>query len=273
MMKKTLLSVFVVMLMFGCGTATDKDNGDSDQNKEGEVRVPKDKFTNDYSTTLLEDVEASDIFFHEKIAFTSIEFSVRDSLSYSAGKDIYVIYYVSSAEPEDTVEAYIDYLDVVTDEFSNEYALDVEGTVNELPVYVQANLDYDKVLGGYIVYIRISEKPAKFQEDNRYFNEYPDLVDFYESTLEGLFHREITYTESYTDNVKTYYITFLSTANEDDFTTFYTDNYSQKPDFEIEEDNNQRIFNWSDTGYEHIVRYTKSNDTHGVGVIVKTLLP
>lgn len=284
--KKILLLVSITLLITGCGVALDEDkdnnndmNQSNDESREGEVQLPMEEedssnvFLNEYTTILMENVESSDILFHEKIAFTTIEFSVRDSLSYSAGKDIYNISYLSSAKPEDTYDAYMDYIDTVTEEFANEYNRNIEGTVNQLPISVSLVSDSSEDREGYPVLIRISEDPSKFQEENRYFNDYPDLVELYKIDLENnqIYHTERSYTEAYLDGIKTYRISFLTTASSEDFTTFYTENYGEKQDFKSEEDEYQKQFSWSDSGFEHKIVLQKSNNM--VGLQVTTPLP
>lgn len=290
MIKKIVLMTLLVLFISGCGMALDIEEkeeatGTSDttatstiKNNEAEVQLPVETedssshiFSNEYRTILMENVESSDILLHEKIAFTQIKFSVRDNTSLSAGKDIYSIAYLSSAEPEVIYDAYREYIDKVTDEFANEYSLDIEGTVKGLPISVSVELNQLIDIKGYPVRITISEDPAKFQDENRYFNEYPDLVEFYQLKKDALFHSESTYLESYLDGTKTYLTSFATSAGNDDFTKFYTDNYSQNINFAIEEDEYQKKITWSDSGFDHKILFQKSNN--GASVYVETSLP
>ena len=271
--KALLLVIVVSVLVVGCGTKLDQESSDTDQNNEGEVQLPVESetppsgFTNEYKTILMENVAASDILFFEKIAFTAIEFNVRNSLSYAAGKDFYNISFISSADPEDVYDAYVDYYDEVTEEYANEYQRTLEGTVNELPIVVNSMFKFSEKQGGYPVLLRISEKPSEFQDENPYYNEYPELVELYKINNQPNYH----YLERYDEGFKQYYITFLTAADTDDFVAFYTDNYSQKTNFLFEEDEYQKRFSWTDSGYEHKVLLQLSNSM--VGIYVETKLP
>ncbi|SHF15742.1 hypothetical protein [Alkalibacter saccharofermentans] len=275
--KALMLVIIVSFLIVGCGMGLDENNSDpnqnNNQNSEGEVQLPGDAenkygaFTNEYKTILMENVASSDILFYEKIAFTSIEFNVRDSISYSVGKDFYRIEFLSSADPEDTHDAYVDYIDEVTDQFSNEYNRTIEGNVNGLPIAVDIVLTFNENRGGYPVSVRISENPAEFQEENPYYNEYPGLVELYNMNNQPHYY----YMERYDEGFKEYYITFQSAGGTDDFAAFYTENYSQKTNFSFEEDDYQKRFSWTDSGFEHKVILQISNNM--VGVYVKTTLP
>lgn len=290
--RKFLFVIFTSLLVSGCGTALNENGNKEEQvsvNKESnetsedesyetEVQTPIDEdsestgtFSNEYKTKLMEDVESSDILFHEKIAFLEIEFSVRDNIDHSAGKDIYNISYLTSAEPEETKAAYDDYLDTITDEWASEYSLDLEGFVNELPISVSIMQDPLMDMEGYPVRITISEKPENFQDENRYFNDYANSVELYKSEDDILFYRAKSYAESYRDGIKTYHIDFATTADEDDFGTFYTENYNHKANFNSEENEYENDYSWSDSEFEHLVRFSKLNQ--GASVYVTAPLP
>lgn len=285
MIKKILSAILVFLFISGCGIALDKDNNNgidqsNGQNNEGEVQSPIDKKNqstdislNKFQTTLMEDVESSDILLYEKTAFIQIEFSVRDSDAYSAGKNIYNISYLSSAEPKDIYAAYIDYIDIAEEEFASDYSLDIKGTVNELPISVSVELSGMIDIEGCPVRITIEDPsvPSENQEENRYFGEYPDLVELYKLKKGKLYHSFRKYTESYLDEIKTYHIAFATTANEEDFTSYYTDNYALKSGFKSEVDEYQKHFLWTDSGFEHKIVLQKSNNM--VSVYVKTSLP
>lgn len=114
MIKKTLTLGIALLLIAGCAMSLDKEGQSSNQDKElGEVQTPidhdkaeTDVFRNTYTTILMENLESTGILLHEKTTFTNIEFSVRNNLNYSAGKDIYSFSFLTSSKPEDTFEAY-----------------------------------------------------------------------------------------------------------------------------------------------------------------------
>ncbi len=271
--KALILVIVVSFLIVGCGIELDKNHSDTNQNNEGEVQLPSDSeipsgaFTNEYTTILIENVASSNILLFEKIAFTAIEFNVRDSISYSVGKDFYRIAFLSSADPEDTYDAYVDYLDEVTDQHANEYQRTIEGSVNGLPIAVDTVLAFSENLGGYPVSVRISENPSEFQDENPYYKEYPALVELYNIKNQPHYY----YLERYVEEFKQYYITFLTASSTDDFVAFYTENYSQKTNFFFEEDEYQKRFSWTDSGYEHKVLLQISNNM--VGIYVEATLP
>lgn len=275
MIKKLMSFIFVLLLISGCGMALDNNDADpkDNENKEGEVQLPNDSenpsdaFSNEYKTILMENVDSSDILLFEKFAFTSLEFNVRDKLSYVVGKEYYRIGFLSNAEPEDIYDAYIAYLDEVSEEHANEYKRSIEGTIDNRPIAVDVVLSKNENRGGYVVTIRISEEASKFQDENPYFNEYPDLVDLYEVNNEPHYY----YKERYDENYKEYFITYSTSASVDDFVDYFNDNYSQKSNFELEEDEFQKRFSWIDSGFEHKVNFQISNNM--VGVYVKTTLP
>ena len=274
-MIKFFLSVVIIFLMLtGCGIALDNENGDhNDNNTEGEVQLPPNRdddeqaFTNDYQTILMENVSSSNILLHEKVAFLSIEFNVRDSTSYSVGKDFYSISFVSSSKPEDSIEMYVDYLDEVSDQFENEYNRTIEGYVNNRSVAVSIDLNFNDYFKGYLIRVRISEETSKFQDTNRYFDGYPDLVELYQVSNQPHYY----YLERFDDDFKEYYITYSSGGSANGFVEFYTENYNQKANFTFKEDDYQKRFSWLDSGYEHSTVFQISNNM--VGVYVKTTLP
>lgn len=294
MSKKFLVLVFLILLLSSCGSPTSETSLEADQAKEQdkqEVQPVKDQenkkeeaelSTQEESlssnlpaekdkTILMEEVESSHIFLYEKTAFLRIEFSVRDSTSLSSGKDIYSLSYLSSAEPRDIYEAYADYLDIVTEEWESDYSLDLKGEVKGLPISVSVEKSGLIDREGYPVRITISEEPEKFGDTNRYFDQYPNLVELYKFKEDKLYYTEEAYIESYSDGIKSYVISFVTEAEDDDFTEFYTENYGQKTDFQMEEDEYQKQFSWTDSGFEHIITFSKAND--GARLEVITPLP
>ena len=274
MIKRVLSVVLVFLMLTSCGIALDNDNGDhDDNNNEGEVQLPPNRdddqeaFKNEYQTILMENVSSSNILLHEKVAFLSIEFNVRDSIMYSAGKDFYSISFVSSSKPEDSIEVYVDYLDDVSDQFENEYNRTIEGYINNRAIVVTIDLTYNDNFLGYLIRLRISEEASKFQDNNRYFDGYPDLVELYQVSNQPHYY----YLERYDDDFKEYYITYSSGGSANGFVEFYTENYNQKTNFTFNEDDYQKRFSWVDSGYEHSTVFQISNNM--VSVNVKTKLP
>lgn len=277
MIKKFLILIIIVSLLSACATSLNPDKNALDNNdedkKEAEVQLPvydtsPANFTNEYKTILMENLEESEVLLYEKLAFTWIEFSVRNKTSFSAGKDIFSFAYLSKAEPKDIYNAYLAYIDNVAEEWQSEYSLDIKGTVKGLPISVSVELSGLIDLEGYPVRITISEDPEKFEEENRYFHEYPDLVELYKVDKDSsIHHKEDSYLESYLDGLKTYKFVFKTKANEDDFTSYYTENYSDKVNFEFKEDEYQLELSWSDSGFEHKILFQKSNNQVALYVV------
>lgn len=150
--------------------------------------------------------------------------------------------------------------------------MDLEGLIDNLPISISIMQNESMEKDQYPVRITLSEDPKNFADDNRYFDGYPNLVELYKLSKEvGIHHTENSYTESYTENTKTYRIVFLTFANEEDFSKFYTESYENKNNFKSEEDEYQKFFSWSDGDYDHKVVFQKSNNL--VAVEVQAPLP
>lgn len=250
----------------------------SSEKEEGEVITPTEHETkeaqeypvNTYTTRLMEDVDNSNILLYEKTAFLSIEFAVRNSTSYSAGKDLYNITYISAAEEDDIYNKYIDYIDVIDEEFSNEHYRQIEGSVNELPIFLSVSKDNEESgesKKGTVVRLRISEYPDKFEDTNRYFDGYPDIVEIYKEIYAVPYHYELSYLESYVDNTKTYSISSATDAELSEFVAFYKDNYGDKDNYETEEDEYSIVMSWVDSELPVRVAKSKGNQTFGITIV------
>ena len=254
MIKRILLMFLMLFIIVGCATKLE-DNKVVEQNDD---KLVSDDISSDYKTELLEKVKSKNLLFNEKISFIKIEFSVRANPLILAGKDIYNIDYLSKAEPEDTYKVYTEYMDSIEEDFSNEFNTILYGFLEDLPMSVAIENNPLNNLEGYPVRLKISENPEDFQEKNPYFSEYPDIVEVYKVNKDTNQHTEETYIENYIEDVKTYYTSFSTSASEEEFYNFYLDNYGEKENFRIEEDEYQNRFYWTDSEYDVRVVFEKS---------------
>lgn len=251
-MRKNILILIIILFITGCSCSKKISNGNK--------KTDSAQLSNNYNTKLLKDIEKSDILFYKKSEFLEISFSVRDSLSYTAGKDIYNISYLSNAEPNDIYNAHLKYIDNVIEKWTDDYSLNINGTVNNLPISVSIEKKQLANIKGYPVRITISEKPEKFENDNRYFFDYPNEVELYKSKKSSIHHTSIDYTESYKDEDILYNINFLTTANIDDFSSYYNEKYKDYKGFKLKEDEYQKEFSWSDKTLDYKVQFQISNN-------------
>lgn len=191
-------------------------------------------------------------------------YSVRDNLDYVAGKDIYVTSFESAASKDDISKYYTELFDDIDEASSTDpYSLEGEKGGRHLMVMIFDPSTQDEKGNGVI--ITIGAEPKDYVEYNPYLTnssitrvktEFVDVI------------KDTTYMEYYIDRMNRYVISYNTTADPNEITTFYRELYKNATNFTETTDATYTYFQWKDGELNCRVSYNNSEDVDTISIAV-----
>lgn len=255
-MKAVRLIIFLllIVLVASCtkGNANPPNNGNSND--------PDD---NEYIIKTLEGFPIDILPLYKVIRVNSNGYTVREDKNYTIGKDLYTIDFESEADLDEISEFYQDHVDeIIEDSFYDDYTFSALIDGKQANFFISKN-ESDRAVGNQVT-ISIGVDPSDYSDQNKYFDEYPDLIDAIEMGHTWYY----AYTENYTDNSIRYVIGYFTDIKKEEALSYYRDKYGNEAGFdEMPSGDMSTMMIWNKNGYNMIMYFTEyTNGSQSISV-------
>jgi|SRR5690554_5853786 len=243
--KRLISLLALVFLIVACskGTTTPPENeGNNDNPDESETII---QTLEDYPIDLLP--------LFEVVRVNSNSYTVREDLGYIIGKDLYSIDFESEADLDEISEFYQEYVDeIIADSFYDDYTFSGLIDGRQANFFIGENQS-DNAVGNQVT-ISFGADPSDYSDENKYFEDYPNLIDAIE--IGHTWYYE--YTENYTYDYVRYVIGYFTEIEKEEALTYYRDKYKDEEGFsETASGEMSTMITFSKDGYNMTMYFTE----------------
>lgn len=246
MKVKRLFSIIVLLFLI---VSCSKNTTNPPTNGEPTNDLP----ANEYLIKTLDDFPIDILPLYEVIRVNSNRYTVREDLGYTIGKDLYSIDFESSADLDEISEFYQEHVDeIIQDSFYDDYTFSGLIDGKQANFFISENQS-DNAVGNQVT-ISFGVDPSEYSNENKYFNDYPNLIDAIGMGRTWYYE----YTENYTYESIKYVIGYFTDIEKEEVLTYYRDKYGLEDNFsELTSGDMSTMLMWSKDGFNMTMYFTE----------------